>query len=107
VDEPGAVRGLVMELAGGEDLSAIVGRGPLALPDALAIARQLGDALEAAPEHGIVHRDLKPANAKVSADGMVKRKCSVRRTFRSALAIGNPVIRVRYTNAKAPRSSQM
>ncbi len=53
---------LVMELVDGEDLSAIITRGPIALPDALPIARQIIDALEAAHEQGIIHRDLKPAN---------------------------------------------
>jgi serine/threonine-protein kinase len=63
---------LVMELVDGEDLSAIVGRGPIRLADALPIARQIAEALEAAHEAGIVHRDLKPANVKVRADGAVK-----------------------------------
>jgi len=63
---------LVMELVEGEDLSAVIGRGPIALADAVAIARQIADALEAAHDQGIVHRDLKPANVKVKADGTVK-----------------------------------
>jgi serine/threonine-protein kinase len=63
---------LVMELVEGEDLSTIIARGPIALADALPIARQIADALEAAHELGIVHRDLKPANIKVRADGTVK-----------------------------------
>ena len=63
---------LVMELVEGEDLSAHISRGALPLSDALAIARQIADALEAAHENGIIHRDLKPANIKVRADGTVK-----------------------------------
>ena len=63
---------LVMELVEGEDLSAIIARGPMPLADALPIARQIADALEAAHEQGIIHRDLKPANIKVRADGTVK-----------------------------------
>ena len=63
---------LVMELVDGEDLAAIVRRGPLPLADVLPIAKQIADALEAAHEQGIVHRDLKPANIKVRADGTVK-----------------------------------
>jgi len=63
---------LVMELVEGEDLSAIITRGPLPLADALPIARQISDALEAAHEQGIVHRDLKPGNIKVRPDGTVK-----------------------------------
>ena len=65
-------RGLVMELVEGDDLSTIIARGPLPLAEALAIARQIADALEAAHESGIIHRDLKPANVKVRPDGTVK-----------------------------------
>ncbi len=65
-------RAIVMELVEGEDLSAHSARGPLPLAEALPIARQIADALEAAHEQGIVHRDLKPANVKVRADGTVK-----------------------------------
>src|SRR5262245_29561325 len=54
-------RALVMELVEGRDLSALIAAGPVPLDDALAIARQIADALEAAHELGIVHRDLKPA----------------------------------------------
>jgi serine/threonine protein kinase/Tol biopolymer transport system component len=63
---------LVMEFVEGDDLSTMTSHGPLPLSDALPIARQIADALEAAHELGIVHRDLKPANIKVRADGTVK-----------------------------------
>ncbi len=63
---------LVMELAEGETLAKMIAGGPLPAGDALAIARQIGEALEEAHEKGIVHRDLKPANVKVSVDGKVK-----------------------------------
>jgi serine/threonine-protein kinase len=63
---------LVMELVEGDDLSQRIARGPIPLDDALPIARQIAEALEAAHEQDIVHRDLKPANIKVRADGTVK-----------------------------------
>ena len=63
---------LVMELVDGEDLSADIARGAIPIADAIPIARQIVDALEAAHDAGIVHRDLKPSNLKVRADGTVK-----------------------------------
>ena len=63
---------LVMELAEGEDLAARLGRGAIPVDEALAIARQIAEALEEAHERGIVHRDLKPANVKLAPDGKVK-----------------------------------
>jgi eukaryotic-like serine/threonine-protein kinase len=63
---------LVMELVEGEDLSAHIARGAIAWAEALPIAKQIAEALEAAHEQGIIHRDLKPANIKVRADGTVK-----------------------------------
>jgi eukaryotic-like serine/threonine-protein kinase len=63
---------LVMELVEGETLADLIARGPVPVPEALAIARQIADALEYAHERGIVHRDLKPANVVVSRDGQVK-----------------------------------
>ena len=72
VEESGAVRALVMELVEGDDLAQRIARGRIALDEALPIARQIAEALEAAHEQGIVHRDLKPANIKVRDDGTVK-----------------------------------
>jgi eukaryotic-like serine/threonine-protein kinase len=63
---------LVMELVDGEDLSQRIARGPIPLDEALPIARQIAEALEAAHEQGIIHRDLKPANIKLRPDGTVK-----------------------------------
>jgi serine/threonine-protein kinase len=63
---------LVMELVEGEDLSQRISRGPIPLDEALPIAKQIAEALEAAHEQGIIHRDLKPANIKVRPDGTVK-----------------------------------
>lgn len=72
LEEAIGVRALVMELVDGDDLSARIARGPIPLDEALPIAKQIAEALEAAHEHGIIHRDLKPANVKVRADGAVK-----------------------------------
>jgi serine/threonine-protein kinase len=63
---------LIMELVEGDDLSQRIARGPIPLDEALPIAKQITDALEAAHEQGIIHRDLKPANIKVRSDGTVK-----------------------------------
>ncbi len=63
---------LVMEFVEGEDLAQKIARGPIPISDALPIARQIAEALEAAHEQGIIHRDLKPANIKVRDDGAVK-----------------------------------
>ena len=64
-EESGGVRALVMELVEGEDLSTRIARGPIPIDEALPIAKQIAEALEAAHEQGIIHRDLKPANIKV------------------------------------------
>jgi serine/threonine-protein kinase len=72
VEESGSVRALVMEFVDGDTLADRIARGSIPLNDALLIARQIADALDAAHEHGIVHRDLKPANVKVRPDGTVK-----------------------------------
>jgi len=72
LEESNGVRALVMELVEGEDLSERIARGPVPVDDALPMARQIADALEAAHEQGIIHRDLKPANVRVRADGAVK-----------------------------------
>ena len=72
LEESGGVRALVMELVEGEDLSQRIARGAIPLDEALPIAKQIAEALEAAHELGIIHRDLKPANIKVRPDGTVK-----------------------------------
>ncbi len=63
---------IVMELVDGDTLADRIRRGPLKVHDALAIARQIADALDAAHEKGIVHRDLKPSNIALTHDGAVK-----------------------------------
>jgi len=63
---------LVLELVEGEDLAERLKRGAMPVDEAIANAKQIAEALEAAHEKGIVHRDLKPANIKVTPDGKVK-----------------------------------
>ena len=72
LEESDGRRALVLELVDGPTLAERIARGPIAPDDAIAIARQIVDALEAAHEQGIVHRDLKPANIKLRPDGTVK-----------------------------------
>ncbi len=71
-EDTGTTHALVMELVDGPTLADRIEQGPVPLAEALAIARQIASALEAAHEQGIVHRDLKPANVKVRPDGTVK-----------------------------------
>ncbi len=61
-----------MELVEGETLAGRLRRGPVPVNEALQIAKQICEALEAAHEKGIIHRDLKPANIKLTKDGTVK-----------------------------------
>ena len=68
----GRVRALVLELVEGPTLADRIGRRPVPVEEALGIAHQVAEALEAAHEKGIVHRDLKPANVKITPDGQVK-----------------------------------
>jgi serine/threonine protein kinase len=72
LEDADGTKALVMELVEGDDLSQRVARGAIPIDEALPIAKQIADALEAAHEQGIIHRDLKPANIKVRPDGTVK-----------------------------------
>ena len=67
-----AVQALVLELIEGPTLADRIALGPIPVEEALTIARQMADALEAAHEKGIIHRDLKPANIKIADSGVVK-----------------------------------
>jgi serine/threonine protein kinase/Tol biopolymer transport system component len=71
-EESDGLRALVLELVEGPTLADRVAHGPMPLEDALPIARQIAEALEAAHERGVVHRDLKPANIKLTPKGTVK-----------------------------------
>jgi Tol biopolymer transport system component len=72
LEESGGVEALVLELVPGETLAERLAKGPLPVEEALDIAGQIAEALEAAHERGIVHRDLKPANVKLTPEGKVK-----------------------------------
>ena len=72
LEQADGVQALVMELVEGPTLADRIAQGPIPADEALPIARQIAEALEAAHEQGIIHRDLKPANIKVRPDGTVK-----------------------------------
>src|SRR5262245_18888386 len=72
LEKSDGITALVMELVEGPTLADRIIEAPIPIDEALAIARQIAEALDAAHEHGVVHRDLKPANVKVRPDGTVK-----------------------------------
>ncbi len=72
LEQAGGEHFLIMELVEGNTLAERIARGPVPVEDALKIAHQMAEALEAAHEKGIVHRDLKPANVKITPEGKVK-----------------------------------
>ncbi len=72
LQEANGFRFLVLELVEGETLAERIARGPVPVDEALGIAKQICEALEAAHEKGIIHRDLKPANVKIQPDGKAK-----------------------------------
>ena len=72
LEEADGVRALVLELVEGPTLADRIAQGPIPLEEAVAIAKQIAEALETAHEAGVIHRDLKPANVKVKDDGTVK-----------------------------------
>ena len=72
IEEDANTRALVLELVEGPTLADRISKGPIPVDEALPIAKQIAEALEAAHEAGVIHRDLKPANIKVRQDGTVK-----------------------------------
>jgi serine/threonine protein kinase len=72
LEEANGTQFLVLELVDGESLDKRIARGPIPVDEALGVARQIAEALEAAHEKGIIHRDLKPANIALTNDGSVK-----------------------------------
>jgi eukaryotic-like serine/threonine-protein kinase len=72
LEENDAIFGLAMEYIDGETLADRIARAKLTITEAVEIARQIAEALEAAHAKGVVHRDLKPANIKITTDGAVK-----------------------------------
>jgi eukaryotic-like serine/threonine-protein kinase len=72
LEQSGSTLALIMELVDGEDLAAVIARGPLPVRESIVIATQIAAALEAAHGTGIIHRDLKPANIRISRSGAVK-----------------------------------
>jgi eukaryotic-like serine/threonine-protein kinase len=91
IEKAAGMTALAMELVEGEDLSLRIWRGALPLDEALPVARQIAEALEAAHDRGVVHRDLKPSNIKVRADGTVKvLDFGLSKTFETSTAGATP-----------------
>ena len=105
LEEADGVTGLVLELVEGETMAARLERGRLAIPEALAVARQIGEALAAAHGKGIIHRDLKPSNVVlqggsdvVSGDLRVKvLDFGLAKTFTSGTQRRHARLRIRST----------
>lgn len=72
IERDGEWQLLVLELVEGETLADRIGRGPIPVDEALVLARQIAEALEAAHERGVTHRDVKPANIKITSEGQAK-----------------------------------
>ncbi len=72
LEESDGVKALVLELVEGPTLAERIAEGPIPIEEAVAIAKQIAEALEAGHEAGVIHRDLKPANVKVREDGTIK-----------------------------------
>jgi serine/threonine-protein kinase len=97
LEESNGTQFLVLELVDGESLDKRIARGPIPVDEALGIAKQIAEALEAAHEKGIIHRDLKPANIALTNDGQVKvldfgLAKAVETTSGSADAMNSPTI---------------
>ena len=98
------LQALVMELVDGPTLADRIAEGSIAIDEALRIARQIAEALEAAHERGVIHRDLKPANIKLTPTGQVKvldfglAKLMEQETLASAMSM-SPTLSVQATNA--------
>ena len=101
VEQDATTRALVMELVEGPTLADQIAGGAIPLEEALPIARQIAEALDAAHERGIIHRDLKPANIKLTADGTVK---VLDFGLAKALGPGEPIGAVR-SSATEPTNS--
>ncbi len=72
IEEAGQTKALVLQLIEGPTLAERIAQGPIPVEEALKIALQIAEGLEAAHEKGVIHRDLKPANIKIAPEGQVK-----------------------------------
>ncbi len=72
IEEAGQTKALVLQLIEGPTLAERIAQGPIPVEEALKIALQMAEGLEAAHEKGVIHRDLKPANVKITPEGQVK-----------------------------------
>ena len=103
LEDAGTTKALVMELVEGPTLADRIGQGPILVSEALPVAKQIAEALEAAHEQNIIHRDLKPANVKVRSHGTVKvLDFGLAKAMEPATVLDNVRLALRWSGGEHP-----
>ena len=103
LEDAGTTKALVMELVEGPTLADRIAQGPIPVSEALPVAKQIAEALEAAHEQNIIHRDLKPANVKVRSHGTVKvLDFGLAKAMEPATVLDNVRLALRWSGGEHP-----
>ena len=103
LEDAGTTKALVMELVEGPTFADRIGQGPILVSEALPVAKQIAEALEAAHEQNIIHRDLKPANVKVRSHGTVKvLDFGLAKAMEPATVLDNVRLALRWSGGEHP-----